>query len=193
MTTLPKLARHDWVAARLDALLAASEVEQVTLTGNLAYTLPSTVGPTRTHSVVFTQDGTGGHTVTFGGTDMQVPASGASTYVFWRQGGVWVWGGPVPTGGSAPVGTEVTPAEPTFTDPSGTANDRYVIPTTTGVVYSKGGTTIVAGTYTPTAGEAVTITATAASGYTIASGATVSWSHTFSTAVANTAPSMPTA
>lgn len=88
MTTLPKLARHDWVAARLDALLAASEVEQVTLTGNLAYTLPAGVPPTRTHSVVFTQDATGGHTVTYGGSPVTVDtAAGAVTTV-----GIWPGG-----------------------------------------------------------------------------------------------------
>lgn len=42
----------EWEAARSDALaaldaLAATKVEQVTLTGDLAYTLPSTVEPNR--------------------------------------------------------------------------------------------------------------------------------------------------
>ena len=74
MATLPKLARHDWVAAQLDDLVTASEVEQVTLTGNLAYTLPAGVAPNRTHSVVFTQDATGGRTVTFGGQPVRLTA-----------------------------------------------------------------------------------------------------------------------
>ena len=55
-----------WEAARADALAAldATEVEQVTLTEDLPYTLPASVVPDRVHSVVFTQDATGGHTVT---------------------------------------------------------------------------------------------------------------------------------
>ena len=74
----------EWEVARADALaaLAATEVEQVTLTGDLAYTLPSTVGPNRTHSVVFTQDATGGHAVTFGGQPVTVDTTaGAVTTV----------------------------------------------------------------------------------------------------------------
>ena len=64
------------------AALAATEVEQVTLTDDLAYTLPATVGPNRAHSVVFTQGGVGGHTVTYGGQPVTVDlTAGAATAV----------------------------------------------------------------------------------------------------------------
>jgi len=88
----------EWELARADAVaaLSATEVEQVTLTGNLAYTLPAGVGPNRTHSVVFTQDGTGGHTVTYDGQPVTVDLpAGASTLVE-------IW----PGGEASPVGEE---------------------------------------------------------------------------------------
>jgi len=82
----------EWEQARLDVLDAianATEVEQVTLTEDLAYTLPAGVSPNRVHSVVFTQDATGGHTVTFGGTRINVdPAAGSSTEVEVWPGGM---------------------------------------------------------------------------------------------------------
>ena len=86
------------------------EVEQVTLTEDLAYTLPAGVGPNRTHSVVFTQDATGGHTVTLGGVPLDVDtAPGARTLVqMWPVGGgdyVAVY--PASAGGDAPT----TPSE----------------------------------------------------------------------------------
>lgn len=86
------------------------------------------------------------------------------------------------------VAAVVTPQEPTFVDQPGTASDSYTIPTTTGVEYRKGGVAIAAGTYAPTAGETVTITAVAVGGYSLTG--TTSWTFTFGTAAANTAPSM---
>ena len=84
--------RENVEAARADAraALAASEVEQVALTEDLAYTLPAGVGPNRVHSVVFTQDATGGHTVTFGGNPVTVDTTAdASTLVeVWPNGEV---------------------------------------------------------------------------------------------------------
>lgn len=68
------------------AALAATEVEQVTLTDDLAYTVPSTVGPNRAHSVVFTQDGVGGHTVTFDGSPLSITASGSTVVGFTPAG-----------------------------------------------------------------------------------------------------------
>ena len=57
-------------------------LEQVTLTGNLPYTLPVGLAPNRVHPVVFTQDATGGHTVTFAGQPVVVDlAAGASSTV----------------------------------------------------------------------------------------------------------------
>lgn len=78
------------MAADAFAALAAMDVEQVTLTGNLAYALPAGVAPNRVHSVVFTQNSTGGHTVTYGGLPVAVEsAAGAETLVeFWPNGEV---------------------------------------------------------------------------------------------------------
>lgn len=62
--------------------MAWAGVEQITLTGNLPYTLPVGLPPNRVHSVVFTQDAIGGHTVTFAGQPVAVGlAAGASTVV----------------------------------------------------------------------------------------------------------------
>lgn len=62
--------------------ILSDEVEQVTLTGNLAYTLPAGASPNRVHSVVFTQDTTGGRTVTYDGKPVAVDlTAGASTVV----------------------------------------------------------------------------------------------------------------
>ena len=89
----------EWEAARADALaaLAATEVEQVTLTEDLAYELPATVAPNRVHSVAFTQDATGGHTVTFGGDPVTVDTDpGASTLVEIWPGGEVTYPGAAP-------------------------------------------------------------------------------------------------
>ncbi|WP_345044479.1 LamG domain-containing protein [Georgenia daeguensis] len=85
---------------------------------------------------------------------------------------------------AAPVEQDVavTPASVTFSDASGTASDRYVIPSKTGVEYLVGGAVKPAGTYAGTG--TVTVTARATDGYVIAAGAKTEWTHTFSTAVA---------
>ena len=57
-------------------------LEQVTLTGDLPYTLPVGLAPNIVHRVAFTQDATGGHTVTFAGQPVVVDlAAGASSTV----------------------------------------------------------------------------------------------------------------
>ena len=70
------------------ALADATTVEQVTLTAPLAYTLPVGTPAGVVHRVVFTQDGTGGHTVTYGGSPVTVgTTAGASTLVeLWPNG-----------------------------------------------------------------------------------------------------------
>lgn len=61
---------------------AAYPIQQVTLTAPLAYTLPVGAPTDQVISIVFTQDGTGGHTVTYGGTPVTVDtAAGAVTTV----------------------------------------------------------------------------------------------------------------
>lgn len=77
-----------------------SEVEQVTLTEDLAYTLPASVAPNRVHSVVFTQDATGGHTVTYGPDALAIDTDpGASTLVEIWPGGEVTYPGAVGSGG----------------------------------------------------------------------------------------------
>ncbi len=68
-----------------------------------------------------------------------------------------------------------TPADPTFVDQCGTANDTYTIPSTTGVIYQVSGATVAAGTYAGSG--SVTIDAVADAGYTLTG--TTSWQHTF--------------
>ncbi|WP_460455335.1 beta strand repeat-containing protein [Arthrobacter bambusae] len=83
---------------------------------------------------------------------------------------------------------QATPAPVVFTDKDGTQNDTYTVPATTGVDYLVGGKIIAAGTYPGTG--TVTVTAQAQKGYALASGATATWSATFST---GTAPYTPPA
>lgn len=75
----------------------------------------------------------------------------------------------------------VSPAAPTFTDVSGTANDTYTIPVTTGVEYVVDGLAVAAGTY-PATGD-VTVEAMATVGYSLDPTATSVWNNSFSAAV----------
>ena len=64
------------------AASGAYPVQQVTLTGNLAYALPVDAPADQVISVVFTQDGTGGHTVTYDALPVSVDlTAGAPTTV----------------------------------------------------------------------------------------------------------------
>ena len=66
----------------MPSYMTGTGVEQVTLTGNLPYTLPVGLAPNTAHHVEFTQDATGGHTVTYSGQPVAVDlAPGASTVV----------------------------------------------------------------------------------------------------------------
>ena len=74
-----------WKPALTAALSKVGEtiaVEQITLTAPLAYTLPIGTPSGVVHSVVFTQNNVGGHTVTYGGAPVTVDlTAGASTLV----------------------------------------------------------------------------------------------------------------
>ena len=72
------------------ALADATTVEQVTLNANLDYTLPADTPANTVHRVTFTQDGTGGHTVTYGPDTLAIDTDpGASTLVeIWPSGDV---------------------------------------------------------------------------------------------------------
>ena len=76
-------------ALEADTGSAVYPVQQVALTGNLAYALPIDAPNDQVVSVVFTQDGTGGHTVTYGGVPVTVDlTAGASTLVeLWPASG----------------------------------------------------------------------------------------------------------
>lgn len=91
------------LVGRVDALEArpsAYPVQQVTLTGNLAYTLPADAPTNQVVSVVFTQDAVGGRTVTFGGNPVTVNlAAGAATLLAFWPGGRLVYPGAAGSGG----------------------------------------------------------------------------------------------
>ena len=68
--------------AELHGLIQAASVKQITLTAPLALTVPAGFPAEQVYRVVFTQDGVGGHTVTYGGGAVTVDlAAGASTTV----------------------------------------------------------------------------------------------------------------
>ena len=83
MTTIYSKSGTDAaISAAIDALTPVYPVQQVTLTGNLAYALPLDAPADQVISVVFTQDTAGGHTVTYDALPMAVAlAAGASTVV----------------------------------------------------------------------------------------------------------------
>ena len=89
-------------------------VRQVALTSNLIYTIPEGTPSGIVHRVVFTQDGTGGHTVTYGGEPVAVDtAAGASTLVEVWPGGTLVYpGASAPAGPSSAITADDTPAAP---------------------------------------------------------------------------------
>ena len=71
-----------FATAAQGALADATEVEQVTLTAPLAYTLPVGTPANTVHRVTFTQDASGGHTVTYDSLPLTVDlTAGASTLV----------------------------------------------------------------------------------------------------------------
>ena len=80
----------EWEAARADALAAlnATEVDQITLSGPIALTIPATYPAGQVYRVALTQDATGGHTVTYDGAALSVDTTaGASTLVELWPGG----------------------------------------------------------------------------------------------------------
>jgi hypothetical protein len=76
--------------------------------------------------------------------------------------------------------TQVNPGTVTFTDATCAAAGFYVVPSTTGVVYKDGaGTVLAAGNHAVIAGQNVTVTAYAATGYVLSGTGATSWTHTF--------------
>ena len=98
------MAEHiGWKPALSAALGKIGEtlaVRQVALTSNLIYTIPEGTPSGIVHRVAFTQDGTGGHTVTYGPDTLAIDTDpGASTLVeIWPSGDVVY---PGATGGGA--------------------------------------------------------------------------------------------
>ena len=78
----------DFATAAQGAKADASDVAQITLTGNLALTVPAGFPAGQVYRAAITQDGVGGHTVTYGGKPVEVYlAAGASTPVeIWPNG-----------------------------------------------------------------------------------------------------------
>lgn len=95
-------------------------------------------------------------------------AWGAFPGLNWTEEGQAIWenGCEIP---GAPEDTPVTPAAPTFQDPTCDVGAAVHLPTVTGVTY------IVTGTVAP--GEKVTVEATADDGYVLVG--TAAWEHTF--------------
>ena len=88
------MAEHiGWKPALSAALGKIGEtlaVRQVALTSNLIYTIPEGTPSGIVHRVAFTQDGTGGHTVTYGDLPLTIDlTAGATTLVeVWPSGDV---------------------------------------------------------------------------------------------------------
>jgi len=78
----------------------------------------------------------------------------------------------------------VTPADVTFDDRAGTANDTFTVPTVEGVEYVVAGSVVAAGAH-PGVGT-VTVNARAAGAAPIAEGAVTEWSHVFAITGAET-------
>ena len=159
-----------------------AEQQALTATGPITLSLSGACQVT----AALTQDATGGRAVTLGagiviasGVALDVdPTPAAETVMVfrprassgWVMEGCWLSVAGVPN-------TIVVPTAPTFTDLSGTAQDTYIIPSQAGVQYRVGGVVEAAGAH-PATGT-VTITAEAATGYEIGSGATTSWEFTY--------------
>lgn len=102
-------------------------VRQVALTSNLIYTIPEGTPSGIVHRVVFTQDGTGGHTVTYDDVPLTIDTTaGATTLVEVWPGGKVAYPGATGSGSldteaaQDVVGAMVTAAGGTYDDGAGT-------------------------------------------------------------------------
>ena len=136
------------LSAALGKIGETLAVQQVALTSNLIYTIPEGTPSGIVHRVAFTQDGTGGHTVTHGPDTLVIDTTaGASTLVEIWPGGEVVYPGATGSGSlyssATQVGTLTLPAAPT---PGRTvsvlADSATVIPG--GVRWDSGGAPVVA-------------------------------------------------
>lgn len=109
----------DFATAAQGAKADASDVDQITLTGDLALTLPVGHPAGQVYRVTFTQDGVGGHTVTYGGNAVTVAlTAGASTTVELHPvGSGYVLRYPSPVGDITPLGELPTPSTAYATSP----------------------------------------------------------------------------
>ena len=185
MSTLPKLARHDWVVEQLATKADAGgistppgggfPIQYVTLTNNHTQS-PSGWPTDQPVAVVYTQDATGSLTVTYDGQPIAVKTlPGSETMVIYTPINSTWWPkvvNGVGSDGTPPVDpVSVTPTGPTWTDDT-TNGGGYWAATQSGVIYNP-----ASGTATPS--EQVTVTASPATGYSFPAGATTSWAHTF--------------
>ena len=118
-----------WKAALTAALGKVADTtaaHQITLTAPLALTVPAGFPAGQVYRVVFTQDGVGGHTVTYGGAPVSVDlTAGASTLVEVWPGGRVVYPGAAGGGLDTEavqdvVGAMVAGAGGTYNDAAGT-------------------------------------------------------------------------
>ena len=108
----------DFATAAQGAKADASDVDQITLTGDLVLTLPVGHPAGQVYRVTLTQDGTGGHTVTYGPDTLVIDTTaGASTLVEIWPGGEVTYPGAVGSGGGYPVQT-VTLTDDATLDPA---------------------------------------------------------------------------
>ena len=87
-----RVGARDRISELRAALADTTAVRQITLTGPLAFTVPTDFPAGQVYRVTLTQDGTGGHTVTFAGSPLAIDgAANARTLVeFWPlAGGSW--------------------------------------------------------------------------------------------------------
>ena len=115
-----------WKPALTAALSKVGEtiaVEQIALTAPLAYTLPTGTPSGVVHRVVFTQDGTGGHTVTYDGQPLTIDTTAGESTLFeiWPSGDAIVRRGTVSSPPPTLQRAEVTPTGtgPRFIDKIG--------------------------------------------------------------------------
>jgi hypothetical protein len=176
--------------------------------GDGSYTIPTVAGIEYQVRLGGTSNGSGGGYADKGagtyalvvGTTIHVIADNLNGFTLTGDDGPWNF---TATSAGACL-SDVTPAAPTFTaevctTPGDSTAGSYVIPATTGVVYSvkinsAGYVTKAAGTYTAADGDVIKVQAAAASGYSL-TGYTIPWTFTFADAgqcLAKATPVAPT-
>ena len=167
-------------------------ISQSDCTGPGTNTIATLVIPT-TRGVVYKVNGNvvSGTITEAAGTTVTVHASPASGYKF-AENATSSWTKTFTDEGNCLVVVPV--AKPGFADSTCTAGvihtASYTIPSTKNVSYNVNGSTVGAGTYVVNAGTKITVTASAAAGYSMSGPS--SWTHTFATPVCTHTHVVPT-